>query len=230
MPAEAEKRAAEHGPQRRGSPRAAPPEASGPNAEPPSSLSSEREDALLASQAARGDRDAFRRLIEKHQDLVYDLCLRMMGNVQDAEDMAQDAFVLLYRHLRDYREGHKVSNWLYTIALNRCRRQLRKKKILRFFSLDFFSGEPEDPAPEPAGDDRAPGTDLERAEDEARTRAVLASLPDSLRAPFVLRHLKKMSYGEIAKTLKLSMANVKVRLHRAKLHLWKKFGKTPPGV
>lgn len=185
------------------------------------------EDAKLIALTLDGHSESFRALIEKYKDPIYDLCLRMMGNVQDAEDVSQDAFILLYRHLHQYRPGHKVSNWLYTIALNRCRRQLRKRNILRFFSLDFLSGrEPEEAqAPEPASHEKEPGAGLEQQDSERFTQAILDALPDKLRGPFVLRYVKRMSYQEIAEATHLSLANVKVRLHRAKLFIWKKFGK-----
>ena len=188
-------------------------------------------DSRLIAQA-RLDPDAFRGVIERYQDMVYALCLRVLGNQQDAEDATQETFVTLYRHLGDYREGHKVSNWLYTIALNRCRRQMRRRKILKFFSLDFFSREAaggREPA-EPASEERLPEAGLEREESERWARTIVGSLPETLRGVFVLRHLKKMSYQEIAETTKLPMSNVKVRLHRAKRFLWKKFGRTPEGM
>lgn len=189
------------------------------------------EDVRLIGAALGGDADAFRRLIERHQDPIFDLCLRMLGNAQDAEDVAQETFLAFFRHLRDYRPDHKVSNWLYTIALNRCRRQLRKRKVLRLLSLDFSSGEEgEGQVVEVASDERLPEAGLEEAEGQRWAEKVLASLPDSLREPFLLRHVKKMHYEEIASTLKISLANVKIRLHRAKLFLLKKFGPRAQGL
>lgn len=183
-------------------------------------------DGALIARTLDGDQEAFRTLINKYKDPIYDLCLRMLGNVQDAEDVTQDAFVLLYRHLSQYRPGHKVSNWVYTIALNRCRRQLRKRKLLRFLSLDFFSQDPEEArAPEPRSQDREPDSGLEQQESERFTQRVLNALPDNLKGPFVLRYVKRMSYHQIAETTHLSLANVKVRLHRAKLFIWKRFGR-----
>lgn len=186
------------------------------------------EDSKLVALALHGNKDAFRILVERHQDAVYDLCLRMLGSRQDAEDVTQETFLALYRHLGDYRSEHKLSNWLYTIALNRCRRLLRKRKILRFLSLDFSGEEGADAgAPEVAAEEPLPEAGLEQADAERWTARLLESLPENLREPFLLRYLKKMSYGEIASSLGLSLANVKVRLHRAKLALWKKFGKAP---
>lgn len=189
------------------------------------------EDVRLVGAAQKGDADAFRRLIERHQDPIFDLCLRMLGNAQDAEDLAQETFLAFFRHLRSYKPEHKLSNWLYTIALNRCRRHLRKRKLLRLLSLDFSPGEESEAPPfeAPAGE-KLPEAGLEQAEAEQWARKVLASLPPSLRGPFLLRHVKNMHYEEISEALKLSLANVKVRLHRAKLFLLKRFGPGGPGV
>lgn len=188
----------------------------------------EDEDLDLIAQAGQGRPQAFRRLMEKYQDLVYDLCLRMLGRPQDAEDVAQETFLTLYRHLSDYRKGGKLSNWLYTVAINRCRSRLRKRRILRFFSLDA----------EPEGSEEAPRLQvpsqeapldaaLDRAEAELLAKRLIESLPDSLKAPFILRHLKELSYEDIAQAMDLPVSNVKVRLHRAKLFLWKRFGRKP---
>ncbi|MEK7872505.1 MAG: sigma-70 family RNA polymerase sigma factor [Chloroflexota bacterium] len=191
----------------------------------------EDEDARLVAQAARGDPQSFRRLIEKYQDLIYDLCLRMLGNPQDAEDVAQETFLTLHRCLGGYRKGGKLSNWLYTVAINRCRSRLRKRRILRFFSLDSGAEDAEDaPRLEPPSLEAPLDAALARAEAERWAQRLVDSLPDPLKAPFVLRHLKEMSYEEISDALELPVSNVKVRLHRAKLFLWKRFGKAPEGM
>ena len=149
----------------------------------------------------------------------------MLGSSQDAEDVAQETFLAFFRHIREYKPDHKVSNWLYTIALNRCRRLLRKRKVMRLLSLDFSSGDDDEgQVVEVASDEKLPEAGLEEAESERWQEKVLASLPDTLRAPFLLRHVKKMHYEEIAAALKISLANVKIRLHRARLFLLKKFG------
>lgn len=188
----------------------------------------EDEDAELVAQAQRGNPQSFRRLIEKYQNLVYDLCLRLLGNPQDAEDVAQETFLTLHSRLGDYRKGGKLSNWLYTVAINRCRSRLRKRRILRFFSLDSGTEDREDaPCLEPPSLEAPLDAALAQAEAERWAQRLVESLPNSLKAPFVLRHLKEMSYEEISDALDLPVSNVKVRLHRAKLFLWKRFGKAP---
>ncbi|MBI5245293.1 MAG: sigma-70 family RNA polymerase sigma factor [Elusimicrobia bacterium] len=192
---------------------------------------STREDAGLIEDARKERPEAFRRIIEKYQNDIFDLCLRMTGSRQDAEDITQEAFLKLYQHLARYKEGHKLSNWLYTIALNLCRSRFRKKKVLRFFSLDWpVSDEGEERTREFPSREALVDAGLEREEAERLAHSLVACLPDTLKAPFVLRYLKQMRYDEIARVLRLSMASVKVRLHRAKLLLWKRFGKSLGGL
>ncbi|MCX5787570.1 MAG: sigma-70 family RNA polymerase sigma factor [Elusimicrobia bacterium] len=189
---------------------------------------SEQEDCRLIRETLDGRPDAFRRLIEKHQDVVFDLCLRMLGSMQDAEDAAQETFLTVYRHLPEYRPQHKLSNWLYTIALNRCRRVLRRRKILRFLSLEFFTSPSEDSDSAPrelAATDALPDAALEQEHAEELAQKLLAALPATLREAFILRHMKHLSYQQIAQALHLPLSNVKVRIHRAKLFLWKHFGR-----
>ena len=190
-----------------------------------------QDDASLVALARKGDVAAFRALLNRYQDMVYDLCLRMLGNPQDAEDVAQETFLTLHARLDAYRKELKLSNWLYTVAINRCRSKLRKRRILRFFSLDA----------EPEGGDEAPRLELpsqdapldaalDQAEAERWAGRLVDSLPDSLKAPFILRHLQEKSYEDISESLGLPVSYVTLRLHRAKLFLWQKFGKTPEGM
>ena len=205
------------------------PETSGPPFPfPPMRAPTPEDDGKLIALAREGHPEAFRVLVERYEDGVYDLCLHMLSNRQDAEDVTQDTFLILYRNLAEYKPGHKLSNWLYTIALNRCRKMLHRRKILRFFSLDSAPEGEDAAAREPAALEPHPAAGLEKAEAERWMRKMLDALPENLRGPFILRYLEWMSYTEIAEALGLSLANVKVRLHRAKVALWKRFGKDAP--
>lgn len=165
----------------------------------------------LIRQAAGGRSEAFRRLVERNQAAVFHLSLRMLGDREEAEDVVQETFLRLYRHLPDYKAGHKLSNWLYTIALNLCRNKLRRRKVLRFFSLEAWTGaEPAEP---------------EAAQTRETFDRMVATLPESLREAFLLRYLHELPDEEIAGVLGLSVGNVRVRIHRAKARLWETFGK-----
>jgi RNA polymerase sigma-70 factor (ECF subfamily) len=121
--------------------------------------------------------------------------------------------------LKDYRPGQKLSNWLYTIALNECRKQLRRRRIVRFFSLG--EGNPIE------AESPGPGADRKVAQDRSRQllEKLVADLPPSLRTPFVLRYFEELNDEEIAQVTGLSLSNVRVRIHRARHYLWEKHGK-----
>lgn len=186
---------------------------------------------MLVEEALAGRPEAFRKIVEKHQDGLYGLCLRMTGKREDAEDAVQEAFLAVFNRLPEYQPGHKLSNWLYTVALNRCRSLLRRRRILRFFSLDGGpngngngDGDGEGLLGRLQSLDDPPDAGLEREGAEGLARRMIERLPDTLKAPFILRHLERMPYDDIARVLGLSLEAVKVRLHRAKLLLWKEFG------
>ncbi len=176
-------------------------------------------DGADVQAALQGDQDAFRRLVEKYHSYIFGLCRRVTLNEQDAADLTQEAFLKLYTHLKDYKPGQKLSNWLYTIALNDCRKHLRHKKVVRFFSFSTEGMEMEVPAE---------GASADRGAREAQTQKavgkMLADLPDSLREVFVLRYFEGLEDGEIVQVTGLTLENVRVRIHRARRFLWEKHG------
>lgn len=184
---------------------------------------SDREDAALIRQALEGRPEAFRRIVENNQAAVFNLSLRLLGDRQEAEDVVQETFLRLYRHLADFKEGHKLSNWLYTIALNLSRNRLRRRKVLRFFSLEAWT-RPDEEAPEVAAVEPGVEDGLAASEGSEALEKMIRVLPDSLREPFLLRYMQEMPDEEIAGVLGVSLGNVRVRIHRAKAKLWEKFG------
>lgn len=182
-------------------------------------------DAANVQAALQGDHAAFRRLVEKYQSYIFNLCWRVTLHEQDAADLTQEAFLKLYRHLGDYKPGQKLSNWLYTIALNDCRKHLRRKKIVRFLSFSPEGTELELPAPGPSADSQARGTQARDLMDR-----MVVSLPGPLREVFVLRYLEDLSDEEIVKITGLGLENVRVRVHRARKFLWERFGDSLKGI
>jgi RNA polymerase sigma-70 factor (ECF subfamily) len=164
--------------------------------------------------ALSGQEDAFRRLVDKYGDSIYNLAFRMTGNAADAEDLAQDAFLQAYAKLRDFRVGMRFHPWLYTIALNLCRNHLRRKAIVKW--IPWSSGE----EGRAAMDVRCAAPDPEEAllegEAEERLQKALAALPLKYREIFLLRQAQELSYEEIAEITGLPMGTVEVRLYRAR--------------
>ena len=167
----------------------------------------EEKEWALAAQA--GDPQAFTQLIQRYERAVYNLCYRMLGNPNEAEDAAQEAFLRAYKAIRRYDPGRKFSTWVMSIASNYCIDQLRKKRLL---TLSF------DEMPYLDISDRRPGPEgtLLRGEMETDVRELLAELGDTDRAAVIMRYWHELSYDEIAEALRLTNSAVKSRLHRAR--------------
>lgn len=187
----------------------------------------QQEDDQLVLRAANDEPEAFRTIMEKYQAPVFTLCRRITGTPQDAEDATQDTFLQLYRSLWKYQHGNGLRNWLYSIALNICRKQKRRKRIINFLSLDGLwrsDGHErtlETPSPAPSVEQAA----IQREEKRLMEKLV-HELPEPLKRPFVLRYFMQMPIEEIAKTLGLSAGNVRVRIHRAKMTVWTAFSRS----
>jgi len=169
--------------------------------------------------AQKGDATAFRRLVEKYHSYIYNLCRRVTLNPQDAADQTQETFLSFYAHLKDYQPGLKLSNWLYTIALNQCRKQLRRKKIVRFFSLSH-----DEKLHEPPASGSSPDQGIRRDQSQALLDKLVVSLPESYRPVFILRYFEDRTEEEMAQILGITIENVRVRIHRARRLLWEKHG------
>lgn len=170
-------------------------------------------DQVLIEQTQKGDAQAFGRLVQRYQTLVYSLCYRMMGNPVDAEDVAQEAFLRVYRSLDRFRPGAPLRPWLQKVTANACLDALRKRKgpPLELDGLAEGASRPETPCegemPEPAFLNR---------EVQLRVQKALLQLPGEYRAVLVLRYLEELSYQEIAEALGAPLSTVETRIHRAK--------------
>ena len=169
-------------------------------------------EAEWLAKAQRGDDEAFSRLVEVYQRPVHNLCYRMLGNTNDAEDAAQETFIRAYKALKRYDPSRKFSTWLLTIASNYCIDQHRRRK-LPTFSYDSM--------PVPDISDKNPGLDrhLVEGENKEKVMALLDELNPKDRSAVILRYWYDYSYDEIAKSLSLSNSAVKSRLHRARREL-----------
>ncbi len=187
---------------------------------------SHSDDIALIQAALRGEPEAFRSIVESHQGPLFDLCARVLRDDVEADDVVQETFLKLYKNLARYQAGHKLQNWLYTIALNLCRNRLRRRKILRIISLDFLKGTEDDPRPmDVAGNDVSALAFLEQKEAEEILDRLVAALPDKLKAPFLLRYHRRLPDSEIATILGISLNHTRVRLSRARALLWDRYSK-----
>ena len=160
--------------------------------------------------ARKGDPDAFGRIVEAFQKPVYNLCFRMLGNPEDAEDAAQETFWRAFQGLSRYDPKRSFGTWLLSIAAHYCIDRLRKKR-LNLLSLESLL--PEDDAPDPAP---GPENQTDQKQGQAAVQELLANLGKEERAMIVMRYWYDMSYEEIGRALSCSVSAVKSRLHRAR--------------
>lgn len=159
--------------------------------------------------------------MRRHQDRVYRLCLRIMGNPDDAHDAAQDTFLSLFRKLDQFRGDAAFTTWLHRVGVNACYDSLRRKKRQ---PLLHAVGDRDEAPPEqgpPAAD---------HADEVAGTRDVaqaLAQIPADFRTVLVLADVQDLPYDEIAKILDIPVGTVKSRVHRGRLALAKAMGLAP---
>jgi len=166
--------------------------------------------------------DKFHDLVKLYEHKLYNFSLRMCRDHSDAEDMVQDTFLNVFRYLKDFRYETKFKNWLYKVAASTCIKKRRKSKFApeKELSLDEFL--PSDEAEPP---DRVPEwalLPLDKVLSEELAGAInqgILSIPKKYRMVIVLRDIEGFSTAETAQILNISPANVKVRLHRARLYL-----------
>ena len=172
------------------------------------------DEALAERVRAAGDVAAFGVLVTRYRARVVALARRMLAaqSPDEAEDVAQEAFVAAYDKRLSFRRGEPFRPWLYRIAVNRCldrlRAQSRRPALVEIAAV-----------PEPAVVGGDPVEALLTEEGEQRLSAAVAALPPKLRAVFLLRHLDDLSYEEIAAAVGVPLGTVKTHLFRARAHL-----------
>jgi RNA polymerase sigma-70 factor (ECF subfamily) len=185
---------------------------------------SELERSLLRRLRDRDER-AFRELIEGHRDRVYNITYRMLGNRAEAEDVAQEVFITVFKTIDQFREEAKFSTWLYRVTVNHCKNRI--KYLARRHERDRDELDEMSPgangatlgAPVRAAQpDRA----VEGAQMEVLLQEAIANLDDDHRIVVVLRDVEDLSIEEICDITGLPDGTVKSRLHRARLALRKK--------
>lgn len=176
------------------------------------------EEKALIGRILSGDQEAFAILVEQHQKQVYNLCLRMVSNPTDAEDLAQEAFVKAWKGLRFYKFESSFSTWLYRLTSNVCIDFLRRQK--RRTALSLTSSEADD-AMELDLPDPRPGPEelVIHREDQNTVANAMAQLDEEHRLVLTLRVIEALSYEQISEVLGIKAGTVKSRLARARNRL-----------
>lgn len=160
------------------------------------------EEAKLIERLKRGDEDAYREFMALYKDTVYRVIYSFSGMASDIDDIAQEVFIAVFRKIHKFRGSSSLSTWLYRATINKCKDYLRKRRTNTVELTDsIISGRPD-----------ASETLL----NEARAKALLASLPEKLRSVVILREIEALSYNEIAEKLKIPLGRVKIMIFRAR--------------
>ena len=185
---------------------------------PMSQSPTQHAETLVIAAILAGNTHLFHDLIRPYERTVFSMAMALLRNPQEAEDVVQETFLKALRNLHTFRAEARFSTWLVSIALNEARSRLRGRRD--FESLDDDSDETRRIAPELLRDWReVPSEVLERLEIRKLLTEAVAELPMIYREVFLLREIEELSISESAQALSISVASVKVRLHRARIML-----------
>jgi RNA polymerase sigma-70 factor, ECF subfamily len=176
----------------------------------------EPSEAQIIERVKLGDAEAFQLLYEKHKRRVYSLCLRMTANTAEAEDLAQEAFLQLYRKIGTFRGESAFSTWLHRLSVNVVLMHLRKKSLPVVSLEETSQGTEED---SPRKDFGADDVSLSGSIDRLQLQRAVDSLPPGYRMIFVLHDVEGYEHNEIAKIAGCSVGNSKSQLHKARMKL-----------
>ena len=185
-------------------------------------MSNITEERKIIKKAAAGSADAFEQLLLKYQTPIYNLCLRMTGNPEDAADMTQEAFLKAWRSLSSFQFESSFSTWLYRLTTNTCLDYLRSQKRRPQCSLTVEDDEGEEQVLDVTDEAPTPEEALLSAEERSQLVHALSQLEASQRQIITLRVVNDLSYAEIAEILDVKEGTVKSRLARARDNLRKK--------
>lgn len=172
---------------------------------------------LLVAKSKKGDIIAFEELISGYEKKAYNIAYRMMGNEEDAKDMAQEAFIKIYKSIKNFREESSFSTWLYRIVTNVCLDEIRKRKRNNTLPLEINIESDKGAAHIEIGADKETPEDIfERIEKRQLILNAINSLNEDYKTVIVLRDIQGFGYEEIASMLSCSLGTIKSRINRAR--------------
>ena len=185
-------------------------------------------DEHLIKKFQDGDVGAYNQIVKRYKDRLLNFIYRFLNDLDRSEDLVQDTLLKLYTHKDSYRDIAKFSTWLYTIAANLARTELRKIKRRKTFSITELSHDDREFIIEST--DVVPGQDDFTQIFEKNVQRALAELPDDFKTIIILRDIQELSYDEISKIVEVPLGTVKSRINRGRVklqQLLKKKGERP---
>lgn len=179
-------------------------------------------DEDLLAQSLDGSITAFEVIVNRYKDRLFNFVVRFVGDQETAEDIVQDTFLRAYRNRGSFQAVAKFSTWIYTIAGNLAKSELRRRKRWRFLSL----GSPDERGNvfELADTTSNPDKDTETLMAEAKIEEAIAGLPDHYREAVILRDVDGLDYDEISVIVGVPLGTVKSRINRGRLRLQEELG------
>ena len=178
----------------------------------------DKKDVELMLKVQNGDDNAFEKIVERHQKWIINLAYKYIGNSTEAEDIAQEIFIKIYKARKRYKPTAKFTTWLHTIAVNVCLNSIRGRKNdpnIHIVEDDILKS---DKAVEPS-------KDMENAEISSAVKAAIDALPENQRLAVILTRYEDMSYDEAAEVMNTSVEALKSLLFRAKDNLKERLAK-----
>lgn len=173
-------------------------------------------DETLAAQVINGNLAPFEELVNRYQKPVFKVAYRMVGQKEEAEDLAQEVFIHVYQKMYHFDPAKKFKPWLYRVAVNTCISRLRRKQKVVFLSFDdALTGSVE----YANFSYLSPELNIERQELQQEIYQAVLEMPENYRAMIILRYQLDLTNAEIAEVLSITKENVEVRMHRAHRHL-----------
>lgn len=172
-------------------------------------------EAELVTRILAGEKQSFAQLIEQYQKPIYNLAYRMVGNREDAKDLAQETFLRAFKGLHTYCPERPFAPWLYRIAANICIDHCRKRKLktVSLIIRDDAGTEQERPIAD-TGDE--PGARMVLQEQEEELFKAMLGLPEKFRVPLILRHIHHYTYEEIGEVMEIPPGTVKTWIYRGR--------------
>ena len=175
-------------------------------------------------EVMKGNQDAFEEIVTLFQHRLYHVCYRMLSNKQEAEDIAQEAFVRAYINIHTFDQKRNFSTWLFRIATNLCIDRIRKKKPDYYLDANVPGTEGLNMYSQIAAAGELPEEEVERMETQERIQYEIGQLSDKYRSVIILRYIEELPLQEISDILELPLGTVKTRVHRGRAALRKQMG------